>query len=125
MVEVGIAGVLVPVPDREGRRARQLPAKGSVPKHARCVERVRLEEEDPEAERRAEQEAADVRDLAPRRSRQSGYDAQRGRRRRAANLVHAPSARKSPRAGADMRKTSPQIKRAGMIASFEFELETY
>src|SRR6185503_1154013 len=60
MVEVGVAGVLVPVPDREGRRARQLPAEGSVPEHARCVERVRLEEEDPEAERRAEQEAADV-----------------------------------------------------------------
>src|SRR6185437_13045111 len=53
---------------REGRRARQLPAEGSVPEHARCVKRVRLEEEDPEAERRAEQEAADVRDLAPRRA---------------------------------------------------------
>src|SRR4029453_1394521 len=58
--------VLVPVPDREGRRAPKLPAESSIPEHARSVKRVGLEEQDPEAQRRAEQEPPDVRELAPR-----------------------------------------------------------
>src|SRR5918996_2378562 len=54
-----------------------------------------------------------------------GYEAQSGKRRKAANFVHAARPAKRPRAGADVTKTSPQTRSAGMIASFEFELETY
>jgi hypothetical protein len=57
--------------------------------------------------------------------RQSGYEAQRGRSSSAANFVHPPRARKKPRVGGEVRKTIPQTRSAGMIASFEFELDTY
>jgi hypothetical protein len=64
--EVGVAGVLGPVPDRERRRAVELPAERPVPEDAGGVQRVRLEKEDPEAERGREEEAAEEEKLLPR-----------------------------------------------------------
>src|SRR5687768_14995396 len=54
-----------------------------------------------------------------------GYEAQSGRSRSEANFVQEPSARKNPRAGALFRSQNPQIRSAGMSASFELEFETY
>src|SRR3990172_9340762 len=54
-----------------------------------------------------------------------GYEAQSGTSRTAANFAHAASPAKSPRATPEVTSTKPQTRSAGMIASFEFELETY
>src|SRR3990170_4414410 len=56
--EVRVAGVLVPVPERERRVAAELPAERPVPEDAGGVQRVGLEQEDPEAEHGGEDEPA-------------------------------------------------------------------
>ena len=52
-----------------------------------------------------------------------GYDSQSGASSRAANFVHPASATAAPRAHADEASQNPQIRKAGMIASFVFELD--
>ena len=54
----------------------------------------------------------------------SGYDSQSGASSRAANFVQPASATAAPRAQAEEASQKPQIRKAGMIASFVFELET-
>ena len=49
--EVGIARVLGPVPDRERRVTAELEIERPVPEDTRRVERIRLEQENPEGER--------------------------------------------------------------------------
>src|SRR4051812_23540299 len=63
VVEVGHSRVLVPVPDRERRGATQLPPEGAVPEDPRGMERMGLEQEDPEGERGSEEDAAEIRQL--------------------------------------------------------------
>src|SRR5919106_6412926 len=59
-----------------------------------------------------------------RRSR-AGYVSHSGTVRSVANFVHAASAASPPRAGGAEAAKNPQIRSAGMTASFVFELEAY
>src|ERR671919_1941505 len=68
---------------------------------------------------------ATAKTAARRQFRASGYVAQSGTTTSAASFVHAPSAAKVPRPTADDAAQNPQIRKAGMIASFVFELSTY
>ena len=53
-----------------------------------------------------------------------GYESHSGASSRAANFVQPASATAAPRAHAEEASQKPQIRKAGMIASFVFELET-
>ena len=53
-----------------------------------------------------------------------GYESQSGASSSAANFVQPASATAAPRAQADDASQKPQIRNAGMIASFVFEFET-
>ena len=52
-----------------------------------------------------------------------GYESQSGASSSAANFVHPASATAAPRAQADDASQNPQIRNAGMIASFVFEFD--
>ena len=58
-------------------------------------------------------------------SRQSGYVIHRGATTSETNFVHPERARKNPRLNAELASQKPKIRKAGWIASFVFELETY
>ena len=52
-----------------------------------------------------------------------GYESQSGASRSAANFVQPASATAAPRAHAELASQNPQIRSAGMIASFVFEFD--
>src|SRR5262249_8243028 len=59
------------------------------------------------------------------RLKECGYESQSGATSSAANLVQPASATKAPRPHGELTSQKPQIRRAGMMASFVFEARTY
>src|SRR5205814_8686617 len=55
----------------------------------------------------------------------SGYESQSGATTNAANFGQPARAVAAPRAHGELHRQNPQIRNAGMMASFVFELRTY
>ena len=123
-VEVGDAGrvVLPPAPERERRLAVELEAERALDEDARGVQRVGLEQEDEKAASVAPAKPSANRSRRDAASR-SDTTSQSGASSRAANFVQPASATAAPRAQAEEASQKPQIRNAGMIASFVFEFE--
>ena len=125
-VQVGEAGYSSQSQIENGDERDELPAERPVPEDARRVQRVGLEQQHPEA--RAPSRAAKPptkRQLLRGRSGAVGIGRPERQQSRARELRPGARPTKSPRAGADVTSQRPQISSAGMIASFEFELDTY
>ena len=99
---------------------------GAVPEDARRVERVRLEQQDRERGERRGGEAGGERRRRPRPPRRSGIrDPERREQQRARTSSSRRAPTDAPRAHGEVTSQKPQIRNAGRIASFVFELETY
>ena len=126
--EVGQPGVVLPpVPERERRVAVDLRRDRPVPEHARGVERVRLEQQHPEARDGRAARSAPAKISAVRASssgtRGRSPTAARPAARRTSSRPRTRRTRRAPRR--EVQSQKPQIRKAGMIASFVFELEAY
>ena len=125
-VQVGQPGVVLPpVPERERRVAADLPAERPVPEHAAprasgCGSSRRIEN----AAARRDDEAGDEAQLGRAAAAAPGSEAQSGATSERRELRPARERRRTRRGPTgDVTSQKPQIRNAGRIASFVFELD--
>src|SRR6266545_1270789 len=117
--------VLRPVPEREGRLARDLRLQRPLVEVRGRIDRMRVEQENRERDRGRHEKARREREggSRPRQRVWIGEPERRDDERR--ELRPPGNATATPRAQAELTSQKPQMRNTGTIESFVFDIDTY